>query len=98
MKYQDFLREDMRLVTLRILSEMPGYTSNSSVIFEGLTRYGHNPSRDLVKSELLWLEEQGLVSTEDIGTVLVVRLTARGADVAAGRAIVPGVKRPGAGG
>lgn len=43
------------------------------------------------------LKEQGLVMVEDIGTVLVARLTERGADVAAGRAIVPGVKRPGAG-
>jgi hypothetical protein len=46
------------------------------------------PSRDQIKSELRWLEEQGLVTVEDIETVLVARLTERGADVAAGRAIV----------
>lgn len=98
MSFANFLREDQRLVILRILNELPGYTSNSSVIYEALTRYGHNPSRDQVKVELRWLEEQGLVTVDDIQTVLVVRLAERGADVAAGRAIVPGVKRPGAGG
>ncbi|HCQ7476717.1 MULTISPECIES: VpaChn25_0724 family phage protein [Enterobacteriaceae] len=98
MSFSDYLRTDMRLVILRILSEMPSYSSNSSVIWSVLTRYGHSPSRDQVKSELRWLEEQGLVTVEDIETVLVARLSERGADVAAGRAIVPGVKRPGAGG
>lgn len=98
MSYADFLREDARLVTLRLLSEMPTYTSNSSILYDALSRFGHNPSRDLVKTELRWLEEQGLVQLDDIGPVLVVKLTARGADVAAGRVVTPGVKRPSAGG
>ncbi|RLM23652.1 hypothetical protein BIY29_10140 [Brenneria alni] len=98
MKYQDFLREDRRLVILRILSELPGYRANSSLIYSALVQFGHSPSRDQVKSELRWLEEQGLVSIEDVGPVLVATETERGADVAAGRATVPGVKRPGAGG
>ncbi|EDQ2494207.1 ArsR family transcriptional regulator, partial [Salmonella enterica subsp. enterica] len=37
MKFVDFLREDWRLVILRILSEMPGYSSNSSVLYGALT-------------------------------------------------------------
>ncbi|EPA9110270.1 VpaChn25_0724 family phage protein [Serratia plymuthica] len=98
MSFADFLREDQRLVMLRFLAEMPSYSSNSSVIYQALTRYGHAPSRDQVKTELRWLEDQGLLRVDDIETVLVARLTERGADVAAGRAIVPGVKRPGAGG
>ncbi|EBD3217972.1 ArsR family transcriptional regulator [Salmonella enterica] len=98
MKFVDFLREDWRLVTLRILSEMPGYSSNSSVLYSALTQYGHNLSRDQVKTELRWLEEQALVRIETLESVLVVWLTERGADVATGRAVVPGVKRPGAGG
>ncbi|ENY6783327.1 ArsR family transcriptional regulator [Providencia rettgeri] len=97
MSFAHFLREDARLVTLRLLSEMPAYTSNSSILHGALARFGHHPSRDLVKTELRWLEEQGLVTLEDIGPVLVVKLTARGEDVAMGRATVPGVKRPGAG-
>jgi hypothetical protein len=33
---------------------------------------------------------------DDVEGVYVATLTTRGADVAAGRAVVPGVKRPGA--
>ncbi len=94
--YAEFLRQDMRLVILRLLSEMPGYRANSSMLNAALDHYGHTASRDQVKSELAWLAEQGLVKLEDIGAVLVATLTERGQDVAAGRARVPGINRPGA--
>ncbi|WP_213664291.1 ArsR family transcriptional regulator [Stutzerimonas stutzeri] len=93
-QYADFLRQDQRLVMLRILSEVPQYRANSSVITSLLGEFAHHPSRDQVKAELTWLGEQGLVKVEDIGSVLVVTLTERGADVAAGRASVPGVSKP----
>ncbi len=92
--FADYLRQDQRLVVLRILSELPQFRSNSSVMANLLGEFGHHPSRDQVKAELTWLGEQGLVKIEDIGSVLVVTLTERGADVAAGRASVPGVSKP----
>lgn len=95
-KFADFLRHDQRLVILRLLSELAGYRANSSVLASALEGYGHAMTRDQVKTELRWLEEQGLVSVEDMEPVLVVTLLERGEDVAKGRATVPGVKRPGA--
>lgn len=97
-KYADFLSQDRRLVILRILAEMPTYRANSSVLHTVLYQWGHEPSRDQVKTELRWLEEQQLVTIEDIGdgAVLLVKLTERGNDVSCGRARVDGVKRPGA--
>lgn len=97
-KYADFLSADRRLVILRILNEMPTYRANSSVLHSVLNQWGHDPSRDQVKTELRWLQEQGLVTVEDIGdgAVLLANLTERGMDVQAGRARVDGVKRPGA--
>lgn len=92
--FSDYLRQDQRLVVLRILSELPQYRSNSSVMANLLGEFGHHPSRDQVKTELVWLGEQNLIKVEDIGSVLVVTLTERGADVAAGRASVPGVSKP----
>lgn len=94
--FSDFLRQDQRLVMLRLLAELPGYTSNSSVLVQLLEQFGHVMTRDQVKTELAWLAEQGLVATDDAGSVLMAKLTERGADVAAGRARQPGVKRPGA--
>jgi hypothetical protein len=94
--YADFLRHDMRLVILRLLVEMPGYRANSSVLNTALDNFGHTASRDQVKTELHWLAEQGAMTLADMGPVLVATLTERGQDIAAGRACVPGIKRPGA--
>lgn len=94
--FAEFLRRDIRLVMLRVLSELPAYRANSSVLTMALEHFGHAATRDQVKTELRWLQEQGLVTVEDIGAVLVGTLTERGGDVARGRAQVPGVARPGA--
>ncbi|GAA5784689.1 VpaChn25_0724 family phage protein [Chitiniphilus shinanonensis] len=94
--FAEFLRQDMRLVILRLLAEMPSYRANSSVLTMGLEQLGHSPSRDQVRTELHWLAEQGLLAIDDVGPVLVATLAERGADVASGRVIVPGIKRPGA--
>lgn len=94
--FSNFLTEDRRLVVLRVLAEMPAYRTNSYVLSTLLSKWGHEPSTDQVKTDLTWLKEQGLVSVEVVESVYIATLTSRGADVAAGRAVVPGVKRPGA--
>lgn len=96
MSFKDYLRRDVRLVTLRILSEMPEYRANSSVITNVLDQFGHAATRDQVKTELRWLEEQGLIQLTEVGSVLVATLLERGQDVARGRATVDGVAKPGA--
>lgn len=94
MSYSDYVLQDQRLVMLRLLDEMPSYTSNSSVMCKGLASIGHTMSRDKVKTELRWLEEQGLVEITPAETVLVAKLTERGQDVAHGRSVVDGVHKP----
>lgn len=92
--YADFLRKDMRLVLLRILLEMPGYRSNSSVLATMLYQLGHSATRDQVKTELRWLAEQGLLDVDEVASVLVATLSERGQDVADGRAVVDGIAKP----
>lgn len=94
--YSDFIRQDIRLVILRLLVEMTAYRANSSVLTMALDTFGHTLSRDQVKTELNWLAEQGALTLEDVGPVMVATLTERGQDISAGRARVPGIKRPGA--
>ena len=95
MTYADDVSADRRLVILRLLSEDPGYSHNDRVLQTALARIGHAVSRDAVRSDMAWLAEQGLATVEVIeNEVHVAKLTERGADVAAGRATVPGVKRP----
>jgi Fe2+ or Zn2+ uptake regulation protein len=94
MSFADYLQKDRRLVLLRILAELPGYRSNSSVLTTLVGNFGHTMTRDQVRTELRWLQEQGLVMIEEAGTVLVPTLTERGQDVAEGRAVVDGVAKP----
>lgn len=94
MSFQNLLTEDRRLVVLRFLAEDPGYRLNTSLLQSALDRFGHSVSRDQIATDAAWLREQGLVTIEDLGPVQVLALTSRGLDVATGRAVTPGVKRP----
>ena len=94
MTYQDLVTEDQRLAVLRLLAEDAGYSHNDSVLQTALDAIGHAISRDAVRTLLAWLDEQGLVTVEAIESIRVATLSRRGLDVAQGRAVVPGVKRP----
>lgn len=95
MSFAQHLAEDRRLVILRLLADQHGYALNESTLQTALEAFAHAVSRDTVRADAAWLEEVGLVTTELVaGKTLVVTITTRGVDVARGRSIVPGVKRP----
>lgn len=89
--------ENRRCALLRFLADDPDYSLNTSILQTVLEAIGHGVSRDQIDTDAAWLEEQGLVDREDLGGIVVVKLTRRGLDVAAGRTVAPGVKRPGPG-
>ncbi|MEP7041866.1 MAG: ArsR family transcriptional regulator [Dokdonella sp.] len=93
--FAERLREDRRLVLLRLLSEQGGYRANSSILHAGLQHLGVQASRDDVSTDLAWLRDQSLLSLDQATeSVQVATLTARGQDVVHGLAAVPGVSRP----
>ncbi|MDA0148842.1 VpaChn25_0724 family phage protein [Vibrio sp. LaRot3] len=94
MAMKDILQQDRRLVILRVLNESAAYTANESILDESLDRLGHKVSRDLVITEMHWLEEQSLISIDEAFNTKVATLTQRGIDVAEGQTTHPGVKRP----
>ena len=96
MSFENHLKEEMRLVLLRLLNELPSYRGNSSTLHSGLNHLGLSFSRDQVKTELYWLKEQGCIAVELDEDVMVVKLLTRGQDVALGHAKVPGIQRPSA--
>ncbi len=91
--YRQVVEEHLRLTILRILSEDPDYTMNDSLLADLVVDYGFAPSRDKMRSSLSWLREQGLVEYTD-DALIIATLTVRGLDVACGKTVVPGVKRP----
>ena len=95
--FSEFVKQEIRLVILRLLCEMPQYRSNSSLINSGLHQFGLSCSRDQITTEIHWLKDQGYLEIEAAaGSVLVVKLTSCGEDVACGRSRVPGIKKPSA--
>ena len=93
MSFQTFQREHLRLAVLQLLEQDTGYTHNESVIRSGLEYVGHKISAALLRTELSFLEEQGLVTVDRGGDVWVARVSERGCDVATGRARTAGVAR-----
>lgn len=94
MSYGNLVTEDRRLSVLLLLEASPGGVGNEALLHAALPDFGHTPSADQVRVDLAWLAEQGLVTVKDNHGLTVATLTARGQDVAQGRAVVPGVKKP----
>jgi hypothetical protein len=92
--YVRLLEEDRRLTILKLLAEAGDYKANHFLVHTALDGFGHTVSMDRLKADLAWLDEQGLITVSEIGGVKVAQLTDRGLDVAAGRVMHPGVKRP----
>ncbi len=94
--YLATLRKHRRLAILRHLEACLDYTSNASILTDVLDGVGVTSSRDQVVTELAWLRENGFVSFDDAGDFLVVEATARGVEIARGRAVHPDIQRPSA--
>jgi len=92
--YSAYQTEDRRLVILRVLQESGAFTTNEYMLQSMLERLGHAASGDLIRTDLAWLSEQGLIDVDVVADVHIAKLLARGEDVARGRTTVPGVKRP----
>lgn len=93
--YREHLAQHLRLAILRCLAEAPGYSLNTSILRDAVGGVGLPASRDLIETEGQWLAEQGHATRAELPAgVVILTLTVRGLDVAAGRAAAPGVQRP----
>lgn len=90
---QELMTEHQRLAILRLLAEDSGYGLNESILNDGVNALGLNISRDGLRTQLAWLNEQGLIQLDKVGSLQVAKLTERGLDAANGRARIPGIKR-----
>ena len=91
MSYSDEITAARRLAILLTLYFTPGYLLATSTLRLQVERTGYVTSLDKMAIEIAWLTEMGLVESLELD---LVRLTARGEDVALGRSQTPGVRRP----
>lgn len=93
--FYDFTMGHARLAVLRALAEAVQHTANDSVLSARMDALGLPVTRDQLRTQLGWLEEQGLIRlTRPTDSLLVACLRERGAEVASGRAHVDGIQRP----
>lgn len=93
--FYDFTMGHARLTILRTLSEAYGHSSNDSMLIDVMQSFGLPVTRDLLRTQLGWLEEQGLIRlSKPNDALLVATLRERGHDVATGRARLEGVAQP----
>jgi Fe2+ or Zn2+ uptake regulation protein len=97
MSLTEIKNEHQRRSILKALSAMVGFGANHSMVRETCASFGVGMSNDTIKTQLYWLEEQGLISIKTQGNYLLAELKARGQDVVDGLVFIPGIKRPSAG-
>ncbi len=97
MTISNILAEDRRLVILRTLSEVQKFHLNEMVLRTVLDGFGHKVARDVMRADLIWLEQHMLIRIEKLdaptsGELWLVHLKEAGQAVAEGR-FHPGVAR-----
>ena len=90
----DVLTQARRLAILQILQKDPDYSINDQLLQTLLMQYGHGVSLAVVRADLAWLEQLGLLSTNELPGCTVAILRNDGVDVALGMSVVPGIARP----
>ncbi|MBD1584805.1 VpaChn25_0724 family phage protein [Pseudoalteromonas sp. S16_S37] len=87
--------EHQRITILIALKDSADYGANTSMLADVLARYALGCSRDQLKTQLNWLEQNSYVTLDKLTeNTWVARITQNGIDVAEGKSIVPGIKRP----
>lgn len=91
---KDLQQEARRLAILQLLQRDPDYSINDQLLQQLLAAQGHGVSLAVVRADLAWLEQLGLVTTNELPGCTVALLRNEGVDVATGVSVVPGIARP----
>ena len=95
MSYEEHVRKDARLIILRELADQVNYSLNEALLEKVLERFGHRATRDFVRNQLRWLEQEaGAVTLVEAGSVMVATVTQAGLDHVNRKRVLEGVARP----
>lgn len=86
--------EDARLVILRTLAIQVDGRLNDTLLAEVLCEFGHNRSREWLRTQLNKLAELGAVTVSSVGSVVVASITPEGLDHVERRSVIEGIRRP----
>lgn len=92
--FAELKNEELRLIVLQLLSQSADYRASAQLLHQALPSFSHAVGMERLGIELAWLQVKGLARVDSVGGVDMAVLTQLGADVAEGREVVSGVKRP----
>lgn len=92
--FEEHTARDGRLVILKGLAGETDGRMNETLISALLLTFGHNRSREWVRTQLLKLQEIGAVKVVTAGSVMIASITRAGLDHVERRTIIDGVARP----
>ncbi|CDX19898.1 conserved hypothetical protein [Mesorhizobium sp. ORS 3359] len=92
--FEEYLTADARLVMLRELNQQIDGRLNEVLLTKALDTFGHNRSREWVRTQLRKLNELGAVKVTEAGSIMVAAITRAGIDHIERRSIIEGVARP----
>lgn len=87
--------EHRALALVRMLQREPSYMSNEEIVSSYFELVGLACSHEQTTACLAVLERGGLIEASTVEKLTVIRLTAKGVEVAKGLVVVEGVLRPG---
>ena len=94
MDYNQHITAHRRLTILSLLNAVYSYTLHELDLKQLLSGRGQAVATDILRADLHWLHEQGLVLAKQPDGIWFATLTAKGGDVQQGLSTVPGVARP----
>lgn len=93
--YSDHYDAEVRLIILKALDDEQSKSLNDSLLMVVLKAFAIRRSRDYLRIQLAWLEENsGSIVVTKAGTALIAQLTERGADHLSRDSLIVGIKPP----
>jgi len=94
MTFAQLQTENRRLYLLKTLKLSADYRMSDMLLQSALTALGYGASLAVIRGDIAWLEQQGLLSTEAVPGMTLAKLSNEGVDVADGVSHTPGIARP----
>lgn len=94
MSFEEHLTKDARLVILKALAQQTDCRLGEVILVHALSTYGHNRSRDWLRTQLRAMADVGAIRITEAGTVMIAELTRLGQDHIERRAVIEGIARP----
>ncbi len=94
LSFEEHSARDARLIILRGLNDQLDGRMNEVLLTALLGTFGHNRSREWVRTQLNKLRELGAVTLVEAGTVKIATITRAGVDHVERRSLIEGINRP----